>query len=58
MVLEMIRRGRLVWWSKAQLRPRVSKLRAKRLSDYFSSEQQPGQQMGYSHGMFTKEKES
>jgi hypothetical protein len=29
MVLEMIRRGRLVRWSKAQRRPRVSELRAK-----------------------------
>jgi hypothetical protein len=32
MVLEMIRRGRLVWKSKALRRPRVSKLRAKGLS--------------------------
>jgi hypothetical protein len=32
MVLELIRRGRLVPLSKAQRRPRVSKLRAKGLS--------------------------
>jgi hypothetical protein len=39
MVLKMIRRGRLVRYrSEAQRRPRVSKLRAKGLSDYHSSE--------------------
>jgi hypothetical protein len=64
-VLEMIRRGRLVRLSKAQQRPRVSKLRAKGLSGCHSSEQQlrqpdgggaVGQIKGYSHDTFTKEK--
>ncbi len=39
-VFEMIRQGRLVRKSKAQRRPRVSKLRAKGLSNFYSSEQQ------------------
>ncbi len=41
MVLEMIRQGRLVQKSKAQQRPRVSKLRAKGLSGCHPSEQLP-----------------
>ncbi len=40
MVLAMIRQGRLVRWSKAQRRPRVSKLRAKGLSGCHPSGQQ------------------
>jgi hypothetical protein len=40
MVLAMIRRGRLVRNSKAQRRPRVSKLRAKGLSGCHPSRQQ------------------
>jgi hypothetical protein len=51
MVLEMIRRGRLVLKSnKAQRRPRVSKLRAKGLSDYYSCEWQPRQSDGGASG--------
>jgi hypothetical protein len=46
MVLKMIRQGRLVLKIKAQWRLRVSKLRAKGLSDYYSSEQQPRQPDG------------
>ncbi len=38
MVLEMIRRGRLVSRAVAQWRPRVSKLVFKGLSDYHSTE--------------------
>jgi hypothetical protein len=38
MVLVMIRRGRLSGRAAAQQRPRVSKLRAKGLSDYHSNE--------------------
>jgi hypothetical protein len=57
MVPVMIRRGRLVRYSKAQRRPRVSKLRAKGLSGCHPSGQQPrqpdggpeGQRKNYSH---------
>jgi hypothetical protein len=38
MVLEMIKWGRLSNRAEAQQRPRISKLRAKRLSDYHPSE--------------------
>jgi hypothetical protein len=61
MVLTMIRQGRLVRYSKAQQRPRVSKLRAKGLSGCHPSGQQPRQPedqiKNYSHDNLLKETE-
>jgi hypothetical protein len=65
MVLTMIRRGRLIRKSKAQRKPRVSKLRAKGLSGCHPSGQQSRQPDGgqrakiknYSHDNLLKETE-
>jgi hypothetical protein len=65
MFLKMIRWGRLVRYSRAQRRPRVSKLRAKGLSGCHPSWQQPrqldggpeGQIKNYSHDKLLKETE-
>jgi hypothetical protein len=63
MVLKMIRRGRLVQKSRAQRRPRVSKLRAKELSGATLVSNSRGSQTGgqgfkikgYSHDTLLKE---
>ncbi len=63
MVLTMVRQGRLVRYSSAQRRPRVSKLRASGLSGFHPSGQQlrqpdggpEGQIKDYSHDNLLKE---